>query len=50
MSLLEQLKKEHYEHNLLISRLDNDPDYNKLSTINLIKYYIKQASYHLSIY
>ena len=35
MSLLEQLKKEHYEHNLLISRLENYPDYNKLSTNKL---------------
>ena len=35
MSLLEQLKKEHYEHNLLISRLENDLDYNKLSTNKL---------------
>ena len=35
MSLLEQLKKEHYEHNVLISRLENDPDYNKLSTNKL---------------
>ena len=35
MSLLEQLKKVHYEHNLLISRLENDPDYNKLSTNKL---------------
>ena len=35
MSLLEQLKKEHYEHNLLISILENDSDYNKLSTNKL---------------
>ena len=35
MSLPEQLKKEHYEHNLLISRLENNPDYNKLSTNKL---------------
>ena len=35
MSLLEQLKKEHYEHISLISRLENDPDYNKLSTSRL---------------
>ena len=35
MSLLEQLKKEHYEHDLLMSRLENDPNYNKLSTNKL---------------
>ena len=35
MSLLGQLKKVHYEHNLLISRLVNNPDYNKLSTNKL---------------
>ena len=35
MQLLEQFKKEYYEHNLLISRLENDPVYNKLSTNKL---------------
>ena len=35
ISLLEQLKKEHYEHNLLISRLENYLEYNKLSTNKL---------------
>ena len=35
MSLLKQLKKVHYEHNLFIPRLENNPDYNKLSTNKL---------------
>ena len=50
MSLLEQLKKEHQGHRLLISRFENDSEYQHLSTIDLIKYYISQVSYQLNIY